>query len=762
MTAPRLARLAVITLPVLVAARPLGNPRYALTRFPVPPAHAVDVWLGDGVPGGGDVPIGRLPELPGVLGPVRNASAAVGGFEVVGSVAVLEGDDATVVRAGTGFGVTGTTLAAVSRRFLSAFGDDYDQIAVFLTFDDRTDTRSLAYQLPVKNDVRGIGLGLFDQTDTFGSKGRMQTVLNMKRITVYGRDAADDPDNGLYAVWAQEAAHRWLVYLNYKRPQDDKDSDALRGRQKAHWARHVQADGSIMDGYLWRDNGDGTYTPVERGKRYGALDQYAMGLRAANEVPAFFALDNITDEEGRPVTTGVLSRSARYKATRVDLTIDDIIRAVGRREPATDAAARDLRMGVVLLGAPGVPVATLGGEAARIDQTRRLWTEFYNTAGGGRGKVCTELHRPCRGEAFSYGEPELVEAGTGPGGDGTVGPGEPFTVRVAVTNVGSEAGKAKVRIAARTALSFQPDTVESASLAPGASATLTFQARPAGGPCARPVTLDFSAPGRLGPSKGSGDVVLGLAPRKVDSFEDAGAAAAWRVDPDGTDTATRGRWALGTPARTAAFDVTLQPGAAYSGSQAFVTGLAGDETDNVDGRTTLESPPYALAGVREPHLSYRVYFVSADFEREILVPAAAGSLKVEASFDEGPWVEVDRLTGLGTSWQRRLVRLSEKREPGAPGAAEVRFRFVADEQEGSARPAVEVVIDDVGIFEEVAACEGATAGDTPPAPDGAPAEGCACRVGAHRRAGAGPLLGFGLLALGLMRGLQRRRGRGRR
>ena len=53
---------------------------------------------------------------------------------------------------------------------------------------------------------------------------------------------------------------------------------------------------------------------------------------------------------------------------------------------------------MVLLSQPGVDTQQLIGEAFLIDNTRRLWTEFYNMAGGGRGKVCTDLFRPCRGD----------------------------------------------------------------------------------------------------------------------------------------------------------------------------------------------------------------------------------------------------------------------------------------------------------------------------------------------------------------------------
>jgi hypothetical protein len=827
----RALRAAAVIVPVLVAARPLGSDELgAPARPPVPLPNAVDLWLGqaDGVDLGtaeARESVRRLLAQP-LSRAAAPSTAEAQGFGVVGSVAVLEGDDTTVTRVGTGYGINYGNLAAASRRFIAAFGDDYDQIAVFLGFADRLQQQSLAYQQPVRNDAKGIGLDLFDATESFGSKGRMQTVLNMKRISVYGREAADDPDNGLYAVWAQEAAHRWLVYLNYKREGDDKPSDALRGRQKAHWARTVQTDASILDGIAWKDNGDGTFTPGERGKRYSALDQYAMGLRQASEVPPFYFLEDLKDQDGREVMMSALQRGGRYTAKRVDLTINDIIRAMGKREPATDAAAADLRMGVLLLAPPGVAPGDFAGEAFRIDATRRLWIEFYNAAGGGRGRVCTELLHPCGGDAYTFTDPQLAEAPSLPGADGVPAPGEAVTLKVTVTNVGSVAGKAKARVEGHGQIFFAPDTLESPLLAPGASAPMSFQGRvAAGAACAEVVSAEVSAPGARGASRSTLALALGMRQARLDSLEDG--AAGWKVNPDGKDTGEAGRWALGTPPRSVAFDYVLQPGAAYSGGHAFVTGLGPEQTDNVEGRTTLESPPFALGELREPQLSYQVYFVSADFQDEVLIPSAAGSLRVEASIDGGPWVEVDRAQGLATGWQRRIVPLAPalsapagaKADAGAMASAEdaapadavvaasadaapglavdataptssddagvkagpdaapaatagVRFRFIAEEKPSSAKPVVEAVIDDIGLFGQAASCiERPDGGDEPPGVDGAAdggkrrtePGGCGCRLAGGASRGTGTWVGLVLgLALALTRARLARGARNRR
>ena len=781
-------RLSAVVVPVLLIARPLGDPADALRGFVPPEAHSVDLegrhtegldfdvvaakqasrdqlnagFSASALTNGAGLPPTGIVAAQAVAAP----ASQLGGFTLIGSVAVLGAEESMVTRQDTGWGITPVAnLAAITSRFIQVFGDDYDQIAVFLSFVDRLSPQALAYLQPVKNDVRGLGMGLFDRTDTFGSKGRMQAVLNMKRINLYGRDAAGDPDNGLYPVWAQEAAHRWLVYFQFKRADETMLNASLLGRQNAHWARGVEAQGSIMDGYDWKENSDGTFTPGKRGFRYGRLDQYGMGLIPADQVPPFYLLEDLRDSTGTPVPESArLSAAGRYQAKKVQLTVQDIIRGVGAREPAVDVAAQDLRMGVILLAVPGEDLGRLVGEAFQIDNTRRLWTEFYNTAGEGRGKVCTNLLRPCRGEAFTFGNINLDEGPKPADPDGVVARGEPFTLQVEITNSGDQPARPDVSAQA-AGLIFNPPSA-AAPLMPGQTTTVTLSGRVRGdAACGQLTTIDLSIAGARGRSRELRDTVIGLRPHKVETFEGAAVPAGWRLDPDGGDAGQAGRWAWGGPERSVAFDYTLQPGAPYSGERAFVTGLSTMEIDNVEGRTTLESAPFSLTGVREPTLSYQVYFVAADFVQEVLVPAPSGVLRVLASIDAKTFVEVDRLTGMATGWQRRVVRLADKLGDGVRTAADVRLRFVAEENSQSMPSVVEASIDEVGIFDEAPSCATLipeTGGGNPDPGGGAGGDdggGCACAIGAvrPRSTTAAGTFALALGAVALARGLSRRR-----
>ena len=249
-------------------------------------------------------------------------------------------------------------------------------------------------------------------------------------------------------------------------------------------------------------------------------------------------------------------------------------------------------------------------------------------------------------------------------------PGDSFSLQVPITNVGNATGPTRIRVDARGRVAFSKDIADTVAVAPGTTTTATFSGTvPLGTPCGQELSLDFTTvepSERPNPSQGTGAIVVGIVPGPGDDLEQAGAPG-WTVNPDGQDTATTGQWALGAPERSIAFDFVVQPGAAWSGHQAFVTGppaLDGPSSNDVTGGfTTLASPPFALAGLRTPHLSYRVYFVAADFDHEVLIPGVGDSLRVLASADDTTWIEVDRVTGMNLGWQRRLVKLADKLSP---------------------------------------------------------------------------------------------------
>ena len=121
------------------------------------------------------------------------------------------------------------------------------------------------------------------------------------------------------------------------------------------------------------------------------------------------------------------------------------------------------------------------------------------------------------------------------------------------------------------------------------------------------------------PADAAGLAVRRCGPR----FDDFERAAGWVVNPDGTDTATSGRFERGDPARVRIGTRTMQLGDAASGYRALVTGaLAGRSANSydLDGITTARSPQITLGAnpgdlVFSASFSYGSTATSADWFR---------------------------------------------------------------------------------------------------------------------------------------------------
>jgi MAM domain, meprin/A5/mu len=104
-------------------------------------------------------------------------------------------------------------------------------------------------------------------------------------------------------------------------------------------------------------------------------------------------------------------------------------------------------------------------------------------------------------------------------------------------------------------------------------------------------------------------------------FDDAEITRGWQVNPDGTDTATAGRFARGNPEPTTYAGVRMQPSGVTSGRAAWITGLpvgASAGSYDLDGRSSIRSVPIAL-------------------------PATPGELSLNYTFAHGPGTTADKL-----------------------------------------------------------------------------------------------------------------------
>ena len=167
----------------------------------------------------------------------------------------------------------------VARKFYRSHPDNYDQLLIWT--DTTVVDDAFAYETTVANEISGIGVEQFDASRDFGSGGRLRSYCVMDWIGKYPEDPLQVflGENSTVSVLGQEVGHRWLAFMDF-RDHTGARSDALLGRDQAHWSFFFDSDASVMEGNDIEDLGGGSFRTTAAVQRYSRLDQYAMGLVA--------------------------------------------------------------------------------------------------------------------------------------------------------------------------------------------------------------------------------------------------------------------------------------------------------------------------------------------------------------------------------------------------------------------------------------------------------------------------------------------------
>jgi hypothetical protein len=275
---------------------------------------------------------------------------------------------------------------AVAKKFYATHPDNYDQI--LLWSDQPLITDAFAYEVTVANEIQGLGQDIYDLSSSFGSAGALRSLVVMDWLGKY----PDDPttkflgENNTLSVLGQEVGHRWLAYLHF-RDHTGQNSNALLGRDDAHWSFFMDSDASVMEGNDIQDLGGGSFKTVDAVKRYSRLDQYAMGAVGPGDVPSFFYVESpvTTHQKADPPQIGV-----SFTGTRRDVLVDDVIAIEGPRIPAVASAPKTLRQAFIYIVSGGRSLDT--GQVTKLNNIRAQWETFFHQATENRLTSVTRLH----------------------------------------------------------------------------------------------------------------------------------------------------------------------------------------------------------------------------------------------------------------------------------------------------------------------------------------------------------------------------------
>ncbi len=279
-------------------------------------------------------------------------------------------------------------LVALSVKFYRTHPDNYDQL-VFWT-DAPLITDAFAYETTVKNEVQGIGVDTYDLAADFGSAGRLRSLVVMDWLGKY----PDNPtqkflgENNTLSLLGQESGHRWLAFMDF-RDHTGARSDAILGRDLAHWSFFFDSNASVMEGNDIEDLGGGSFRTVGAVQRYSLLDQYAMGLVPDTAVPPFFYVESPVNASASRTRESAPEVGVTFNGTRRDVLIQDIIAINGLRTPSPADSARVHRQAFVYV--PGAGRTADAGQVNKLDQIRRAWETFFLQATDGRMAAVTGL-----------------------------------------------------------------------------------------------------------------------------------------------------------------------------------------------------------------------------------------------------------------------------------------------------------------------------------------------------------------------------------
>jgi hypothetical protein len=272
-------------------------------------------------------------------------------------------------------------LVAITRRFLSGRPDVFQQVIVYTTRPLNPVAGTLAFEINIRNDVQGIGLEVMDHAREWGSAGALESVVYMDSADTYA-------DTDAFEFLAHEVGHRWLARMRV--PGDGQSPrSGLLGRGGVHWSFFLDTDASVMEGNAIADRGNGRFETVDVARRFSPLDQYAMGLRMAAEVPPFFYVDVPDDfRPNRPFKASSAPEAGiTFTGLRRDVRIEDVVRTMGPRIPSSGPAV--FRQAFVLVGDESAPATD-----ARVRTVARIRSRFgpyFTEATGGRGSASTVL-----------------------------------------------------------------------------------------------------------------------------------------------------------------------------------------------------------------------------------------------------------------------------------------------------------------------------------------------------------------------------------
>ncbi|HXK02330.1 MAG TPA: hypothetical protein VMS37_07995 [Verrucomicrobiae bacterium] len=292
-------------------------------------------------------------------------------------------------------------VVTVAQRFYQTHEDAYDYLVIYNNMDIPAAVGAVAYESTVRSSSSGHGVTPQDSGAEYGSASRLRSIMNLGPISQYPIDVtalvparASAGDTAL-TVLGHEAGHLFNAFASIADPANPSNKIML-GFGGVHWSFLFNSEASLDEGEQILDRGSGVsprFATAAITQGYSPLDQYLMGFRAASDVPPTFV---VTGSGASPL--GHPQTGFSLDGDRLDISVDDIIAAEGRRTPDFTVAQRRFRFAFILVVPQGSTPAD--SQAQQVETYRQQFPALYAKAATGNAAADVTLNRSLKLSLF--------------------------------------------------------------------------------------------------------------------------------------------------------------------------------------------------------------------------------------------------------------------------------------------------------------------------------------------------------------------------
>ena len=163
----------------------------------------------------------------------------------------------------------------------------------------------------------------------------------------------------------------------------------------AHWSFVFNSEASLDEGERITDRGAGRFVTAEITQGYAPLDRYLMGFAPPGDVPGTFVATQPSVSPLRHPQTLVA-----FTGNRLNISVNDVIQAMGRRTPDDTVAQHRFRFGFIMVVPQGAQNSSFTDAVQQVETYRQQFGPKYTEFSATLAAADTTLNRSVRLSLF--------------------------------------------------------------------------------------------------------------------------------------------------------------------------------------------------------------------------------------------------------------------------------------------------------------------------------------------------------------------------